>query len=471
MNKAPADHAHARHIPPVIRCGGVLRDNLEGLLSAIVLVLIIRCYVFEPFRIPTCSMAPTLLGDHQSVECPNCDLPFDLNAQTEETGAVDPIVGRCPNCSKVFEVRDNALYPPRPRNPVADMARGFIFKWRNDLDGGNRVIVNKYRAEWETPARWNIVVFKHQGRHGIWENYIKRLVGLPGETIQIRHGDIYINGEIARKPDEVQANLWQIVHDSRYPPEEPLRPAWERVHGASEYDKGDLVLEPDEAGRAEVEYAPHILDFPAYNGQRGEFNEWGGSDLYLPVGDLKLDVTVRMRDAGSATLHIIEDDNRYTAVIGFGAGDTPTMLLANDEVLATDPLGCDPAAPHRIVFTNVDGQLTLDVDGQRLFEQEVVITLAEVEGVASRSGVALGCKGSPARFSQVRLYRDLYYVVPASATDLRWQIPERNYYVLGDNTRKSSDSRIWGTFPEELLIGSACVVWWPLSDLRAIPER
>ncbi len=47
-------------------------------------------------------------------------------------------------------------------------------------------------------------------------------------------------------------------------------------------------------------------------------------------------------------------------------------------------------------------------------------------------------------------------------------VPPGNYFVMGDNSASSHDSRYWGFVPEELVIGKAEVLFWPLNRIRWI---
>ena len=65
----------------------------------------------------------------------------------------------------------------------------------NTLHNGDNLIVDKLSYRFHDPERFDIIVFPFQYQSNTY--YIKRIIGLPGETVQIdEQGNIYINGEI-----------------------------------------------------------------------------------------------------------------------------------------------------------------------------------------------------------------------------------------------------------------------------------
>ncbi len=102
---------------------GFFRENIESIVIAVALAFVLRIFVVEAFKIPTGSMAPTLLGQHKSVKCPNCAWKFKTNHSLNSV--------KCSNCSYKIRISD---YRKR---------------------GGNRILVNKFIYDFGKPDRWD----------------------------------------------------------------------------------------------------------------------------------------------------------------------------------------------------------------------------------------------------------------------------------------------------------------------------
>ena len=68
----------------------------------------------------------------------------------------------------------------------------------NTLQDGDQLIVDKLTYRFRDPSRFDIIVFPYKGSEDTY--YIKRIIGLPGETVQIIDGYVYIDGELLEDP-------------------------------------------------------------------------------------------------------------------------------------------------------------------------------------------------------------------------------------------------------------------------------
>src|ERR1700710_1581674 len=80
------------------------RETVEAIVVAMILALLVRGFEAEAFVIPTGSMAPTLMGRHKEITCPQCGYVYSVNASEEVEGSGgDPKERRvhsgiCVNC-------------------------------------------------------------------------------------------------------------------------------------------------------------------------------------------------------------------------------------------------------------------------------------------------------------------------------------------------------------------------------------
>ena len=100
------------------------------------------------------------------------------------------------------------------------------------VNNGDRILVLKYLYQFTEPKTWDVVVFKNPTEPPV--NFIKRLVGRPGETVQIIDGDVYINGQIRRKPPHVQDVLWLVAYDNDYQPDpQRINTRWQQPNAGA----------------------------------------------------------------------------------------------------------------------------------------------------------------------------------------------------------------------------------------------
>ncbi len=64
------------------------------------------------------------------------------------------------------------------------------------LEDRDQMIVNKFKYRFSRPERFDIVVF----HASVKKDYIKRVIGLPGEHVQVKDNTLYINGEEVEEP-------------------------------------------------------------------------------------------------------------------------------------------------------------------------------------------------------------------------------------------------------------------------------
>jgi len=69
-----------------------------------------------------------------------------------------------------------------------------------------------------------------------------------------------------------------------------------------------------------------------------------------------------------------------------------------------------------------------------------------------------------------RIFSQIYYYNRGdfAAEGQKIVVPKDSYFVLGDNSLSSKDSRYWGFVPKDNLLGEALVIYWPLNRIRVI---
>ena len=523
--------------------GGGLRETLEAIIIALILAFTGRTFLVEAFVIPTGSMAPTLNGAHVRVICPKCGYQFSVDANVDQqwarvapnewkmlrmsTGELTDPYGiavannlQCPNCHNVVQIDRGQLPDPyKLRQVVNSDDSGTTTAAFPYVYNGDRILVMRYLYWFSKPKRWDVIVFKEpmQGQ----ENYIKRLIGLPGETIEIVDGDVFVNGLIARKPPAVEKAMLQLVYDNDYYPTDAgkMRPndtvwttPWVGVVShryAGDWATGGPVIkfaapQPDTRGRLSfkqrsgyltnnIGYDDSVMD-PLVRGR----------DL---VGDLYLrTVWTSSSPDGSISMVLGKADNRYrVALLHDGTLALGVWAKQPRRFNTIAPAACDfvkhigplrPNHPYAVAMSNVDHQVRFWLDGCLVLQYSPKWTrndAADFVALEKQNGpevprVYIDVTGA-AVLRHVKLMRDIYYTQmrrpdPANPTvtfpgtgceNHPITLKAGQYFALGDNSNYSGDSRYWytvepaladlhlplGVVPQRYLLGKAFMVYWP----------
>ena len=462
-------------------------NTFEWLITAFILAFVFRTFVMEAFRIPTGSMADTLKGAHFRLRCRQCGYGYDHGFIPRRYGYAEdtiptrpeaPPVTRCPSCGH----HDNS----NEKMPVAN---------------GDRILVLKCIYQFTEPKRWDVIVFKNPPEPSI--NYIKRLVGLPGEKVQIIDGDVYINGQISRKPAKIQNEQWMPVYDNDYQPVRPRRRsfnnhAWSqpfRKVGDSQWitedEKSPTVFRLDEPqGRA------GRINSLVYDTSRG--NDFRATYAYGEIdrhGNMPYcsDLMVRFSclaagPEASIGIALSKYDTTYKAHVRLSSGTL--VVTSHEEGGEPVPLVSMPIEnagineQTRMKFANVDHRLIFEY-GDTKWTHDLGRGEGKMGTIRRDKEPRVEIFGSgKLTLSHIAIFRDIHYTerqygnsgAPGRATRDAFVLGEDEFFVLGDNSPNSEDCRWWhrpgiantgldeyrtGTVPRNYLVGKALFVYWP----------
>jgi len=550
------------------------RETIESIVVAFVLAFLFRAFEAEMFVIPTGSMAPTLFGRHKDADCEACGYHFQFGASDEiddESGGFNPMrridSAICPNCRFENEVRDLPAH------------------------NGDRIMVNKWPYEIGEPQRWDVPVFKYPEKP--MTNYIKRLVGLPSETIHIKRGDLYLIGpdgaaSILRKSPNKQKLLQIPVYDNDHPetplhqrgwpkrwapveklgaedaarrtalelgpvagwtesstgwqeePEQhafrldagnatddlkwvryrhiiPGRDDWEAAsEGAMHASDPEIMFSETESLRPRAQL---VSDFCGYNTYRGGHGNVEDDPFWTTDLTVSATVEVLSVDSNASVVFELNDglrqfrchldpangNARITARLWYSGTESEEVAIAE---ASTSFSG---TGTRHVRFANVDDRLCLWIDdGLVELGEKASYTTDESHLISATDAdltpVGIAARGAAIRVSELLIERDIYYRAnqinedgldtsehpdpsqlrrnlhnpakwneiynsqPKSRREATFTLGEDEFLMLGDNSPRSADSRIWSNLrgaahrhavPRSALVGKAFWIYWP----------
>ena len=499
------DPANETPTPKPVNKDESVKETIISVIISFAMAFVFRSYVVEPFRIPTGSMAPTLLGAHMRFHSPVGGYDWTVNPRDENSSGA-PL-----RLQAASAIDADPLF-------VQDPLTGAPLERRNvRLRAGDRILVLKYLYLLREPRRYEVVVFKNPEDPAV--NLIKRLVGLPGEDVLVVDGDIFARTagsadpyRITRKPERAQREVWDPIADSAFAPLAGTVEGWRGPWAGEGWNTDGRIYRQDTADSSLTwdDTVRAINDFTPYNATLSSGHP--ARAVLFPVSDLRIRASVNP-DAPSltATLSIATRGHTFEATIsGTSAELRGTPEGADAPTMTAEITGSFlPAGRYSdLEFWHVDQSLQLWVNGEKILETAYEWTPEEryTRGAAAGSVrlepadprtvappvVGMRFTGSPVSLAGVALDRDLYYrAVRQAGRYFRATHPtypvsltSEQYFMLGDNSAASHDGRSWsrvnpwigesfgyepGVVHHDLILGKAFMVYWPAPYDAQIP--
>ncbi|HOE71173.1 MAG TPA: signal peptidase I [Brevefilum sp.] len=170
--------------------------------------------------------------------------------------------------------------------------------------------------------------------------------------------------------------------------------------------------------------------------------------------------------------------SKRSGCLGFFIDTVETILLALVLFLAINALSA------RVRVENVSMKPTLQ-EGEFLLVNRVAYTFGQpsigdiivfhAPGASDMDYIkrVIGLPGDQVRITDGIVYvnnQPLYepYIAESPRYTGTWDVPQNEYFVLGDNRNNSSDSHMWGFVPHEDIVGRALLIYWPLSEITLL---
>lgn len=361
-----------------------LRSFLSLAIGCVIFAVVLHTWMVmglvEPVVVSGSSMAPGIKGEHLAISCHQCNREVDFGVDYFDSRSAF----HCSHCGAA-----GSLSSPLP------------------LHRGDRLLIDRSAYLRREPKRWEVVVLRNPDtKNGL---SVKRIVGLPGETLQIREGNLWIDGAILKKP---------IVHQRSL--RLPIRIDGKPITDAIDYNMGLS---------RELEY---LHDFMIT------------ASLHIPA-------------EGWVILGINDGNSKHQVKLSMSDG---VIGLFENEVHSKDfqlngaTIERIQRGQVRVEFSNFDRQLLFAIEEKELFRLPLA-TDASAVGVVHPFQVETS--DSSVKLEDVQYFRDVYWtqhpVGTVSPGSMTYQLGENEFFLLGDNSPISLDSRIWGPVPREMLLG------------------
>jgi hypothetical protein len=309
---------------------------------------------------------------------------------------------------------------------------------------------------------------------------------------------------IQRKSASAQDDLWRVAYDHDFTPQQhgEQQPAWAPQGTGSKWSVPPrrLRFEGLGTGRQSIQLRAALDSYCSYNAAAWHTPVAPQLAGFVPVSDTRLRFVIDYKGGGgSVRVGLTKRNDLFVAELASDGGVRVLRAKTDhpDDLTELGSKRLKPLQAGRMVavsFENLDYRVRLYVDGEKIFESTDAQYSPPVGMLRTTQAGAgplpfVSANDLDIELSHVVAESDIYYLSfpPAKAVpfgfrawgtqDSPIELREGEYFMLGDNSAQSKDSRLWdfvgphlldrhegyqlGTVPADQLIGRAFFVYWP----------
>jgi signal peptidase I len=384
-------------------------DWVSSILFAIVAATLVHTYFMQPFVIPTSSLEKTLLkGDFLLVS------KFHYGARLPMTAVAAPMV------HDTLPVVNTPSYLKEPQIPYLRIP-GFQDIKRNDI-----VVFN-----WPADTLFNMYKQadkKYEKPIDKKTNYVKRCVGIAGDSLEVKDGYVFINGKQTQLPDRAKTQFYYTVISKKYLSADYLKEdigttEFNRFYkidkaSANKYNLRDVVPFPNDSTSYMVEL-PGSLNL-------NQNKDFKATDRY------NINMCVEEKDKLLKNTSVISIERNIKP-----KGEKESRIFPK---YGNYNWNGDNFGP---IYIPQAGK-TIELNKQISPIYKDIIT--EYEG------------------NKLTTDNDNIYINGTIATTYTFK--QDYYWMMGDNRQNSLDARYWGFVPFDHVIGKPVFVWMSISGVE-----
>ena len=390
---------------------------ISALIFAITAATLVHNYFIQPYIIPTGSLEKTLLiGDFLFVS------KFHYGARTPMTAVAFPMV------HDTLPIVKTKSYLDFPQLPYLRLP-GFQKVARNEI-----VVFS-----WPADTVRQFFVKEKGVRKPIDKksNYVKRCVGIPGDTLSIVDGFVHINGERSILPDRAKTQYVHTAYRAKGISGRKLQS--ENLKDFTRKYRIDNIS--NESYQALLPYIYGI-----YSNERDNFV------VISPAAGIPVEVARKLRLKMS---EILEPQKELLLTIA--EADRINKVMELDSIIRQVNRS---KTPNTSFFPN-----HLPYDWNEDNFGPIVLPKAG-------TSVALTLENLPLYKKIIREYEKNLLEVKDGAIFIngkettRYSFQQDYYWMMGDNRHRSEDSRYWGFVPEDHIVGKPVLIWFSIEGIN-----